>query len=48
MRLSVNQTIVDAEGVEHDKRLRDFRKSLGIHNHVVIAYGRQATAGRCT
>lgn len=35
---SVNQTIVDAEGSQHYKRLRDFLKPLGIQNNVVIAY----------
>ena len=40
--LSVNQTIVDAEGVEHYKRLRDFLKPLGIWNNVVMAYGLSA------
>jgi hypothetical protein len=40
--LSVNQTIVDAEGVEHYKRLRDFLKPLGIRNNVVMAYGLSA------
>ena len=29
MSLSVNQTIVDAEGVEHYKRLREFLEPLG-------------------
>ena len=38
LSLSVNQTIVDAEGVEHYKRLRGFLKPLGIQNNVVIAY----------
>ena len=41
--LSVNQTIVDAEGVEHYKRLRDFLKPLGIQNNVVMAYDLSAT-----
>ena len=43
MRLAVNQTIVDAEGVEHYKRLRDFLKPLGIRNNVVMAYDASAT-----
>jgi hypothetical protein len=38
MSLSVNQTIVNAEGVEHYKRLRDFLKPLGIRNNVAMAY----------
>ncbi len=43
MSLAVNQTIVDAEGVEHYKRLRDFLKPLGIRNNVVMAYDVSAT-----
>lgn len=43
LSLSVNQTIVDAEGVEHYKRLRDFLKPLGIQNNVVMAYDLSAT-----
>ena len=43
MSLSVNQTIVNAEGVEHYKRLRDFLKPLGIRNNVVMAYDLSAT-----
>ena len=43
MNLAVNQTIVDAEGVEHYKRLRDFLKPLGIRNNVVMAYDVSAT-----
>lgn len=35
---SVNQMIVDAEGGERYKRLRDFLKPLGIQNNVVMAY----------
>ncbi|MDE0187192.1 MAG: SPASM domain-containing protein [Candidatus Poribacteria bacterium] len=38
LSLSVNHTIVDAEGVEHYKRLCDFLKPLGIQNNVVTAY----------
>ncbi len=43
MSLSVNQTIVNAEGVEHYKRLRDFLKPLGIRNNVAMAYDLSAT-----
>ena len=43
LRLGVNQTIVDAEGVEHYKRLREFLKPMGIHNNVVMAYDVSAT-----
>lgn len=43
LSLSVNQTIVDAEGVEHYKRLRDFLKPLEIQNNVVMAYDLSAT-----
>lgn len=43
LRLGVNQTIVDAEGVEHYVRLREFLKPLGIHNNVVMAYDVSAT-----
>lgn len=43
MSLAVNQTIVDAEGVEHYKRLRDYLKPLGIRNNVVMAYDISAT-----
>ena len=43
MNLAVNQTIVDAEGVEHYKRLRDFLKPMGIRNNVVMAYDVSAT-----
>ena len=43
MSLSVNQTIVDAEGVEHYKRLREFLEPLGVRNNVVMAYDLSAT-----
>jgi MoaA/NifB/PqqE/SkfB family radical SAM enzyme len=43
LRLGVNQTIVDADGVEHYKKLRDFLKPLGVHNNVVMAYDASAT-----
>jgi AdoMet-dependent heme synthase len=43
LRLAVNQTIVDAEGVEHYRRLRDFLAPLGVRNNVVMAYDASAT-----
>jgi len=38
LSIAVNQTIVDAEGVEHYTLLREFLRPLGIRNHVVMAY----------
>ena len=43
MELAVNQTIVDAEGVEHYKLLRDELEPLGVRNNVVMAYDASAT-----
>jgi MoaA/NifB/PqqE/SkfB family radical SAM enzyme len=43
LRLGVNQTIVDAEGVEHYQRLRQMLRPFGIHNNVVMAYDASAT-----
>jgi MoaA/NifB/PqqE/SkfB family radical SAM enzyme len=43
IHLAVNQTIVDAEGVEHYKLLRDVLKPLGVRNNVVMAYDVSAT-----
>jgi len=43
LRLGVNQTIVDADGVEHYKKLRDHLKPLDVHNNVVMAYDASAT-----
>jgi len=43
LSLAVNQTIVDAEGAEHYKLLRDFLKPLGIRNQMVMAYDVSAT-----
>ncbi len=43
LRIAVNQTIVDAEGGEHYRLLRDFLRPLGIRNHVVMAYDVSAT-----
>ena len=39
LKLAVNQTIVDAQGLEEYRKLRDFLKPLGIHIQVVVAYG---------
>ena len=43
LTLSVNQTIVDADGVEHYKLLRDRLKPLGVNVHIVMAYDVSAT-----
>lgn len=43
LRLAVNQTIVDAEGLEHYPRLREFLAPLGVAHHVVFAYDASAT-----
>ena len=43
LRLAVNQTIVDAEGMRHYARLRDRLRPLGVRNQVVIAYDASAT-----
>ena len=43
MTIAVNQTIVDAEGVEHYPRLRDVLKKYGVQNHIVMAYDMSAT-----
>jgi MoaA/NifB/PqqE/SkfB family radical SAM enzyme len=43
LRLTVNQTIVDAEGVEHYRRLRDLLRPMGIANQAVLAYDTSAT-----
>lgn len=41
--LTVNQTLVDAGGMEDYRRLRDFLKPLGVRNNVVMAYDASAT-----
>lgn len=41
--LSVNQTIVDNEGLDHYRQLRDFLKPFDVFNQVVIAYDESAT-----
>ncbi len=43
LRLGVNQTIVDADGVEHYKRLREVLAPHGVFNNVVMAYDVSAT-----
>ena len=43
MEMAVNQTIVDAEGVEHYKKLRDRLAPLGVRNNFVMAYDASAT-----
>ncbi|MBI1289802.1 radical SAM protein [bacterium] len=43
LSLAVNQTIVDAEGAEHYRLLREELRPLGIHNHFVMAYDTSAT-----
>lgn len=43
MRIAVNQTIVDEEGVEHYRLLREVLRPFGIRNHVVMAYDVSAT-----
>jgi Fe-coproporphyrin III synthase len=43
MRLAVNQTVLDAEGARHYRRLRDTLRPLGVRNQVVIAYEASAT-----
>lgn len=43
LRLAVNQTIMDREGAEDYRRLREFLRPLGIRNNVVLAYDVSAT-----
>jgi MoaA/NifB/PqqE/SkfB family radical SAM enzyme len=43
LELSVNQTIVDEEGAEQYKKLRDYLKPLGARVNVVMAYDASAT-----
>ena len=43
LRLAVNQTIVDAEGVEHYRRLRERLRPLGVRHQMVMAYDASAT-----
>ncbi len=43
LELSVNQTIVDEEGVDQYKHLRNYLKPLGVRVNVVMAYDASAT-----
>jgi Fe-coproporphyrin III synthase len=43
IHLSVNQTIVDAEGMEQYRQLRNFLRPLGVQVNVVMAYDASAT-----
>ena len=43
LRLAVNQTIVDAEGVQHYPKLRETLEPLGVKNQMVMAYDASAT-----
>ena len=43
LELAVNQTVVDAEGAEHYRLLRDFLRPLGVRNNLVMAYDASAT-----
>jgi MoaA/NifB/PqqE/SkfB family radical SAM enzyme len=43
LSLAVNQTIVDAEGVEQYRLLREYLRPLGIINQMVMAYDVSAT-----
>lgn len=41
--LAANQTIVDADGVEHYRRLREILRPLDVAHHMVMAYDASAT-----
>lgn len=41
--LAANQTIVDAEGLEHYRLLREFLRPLGVRHNMVLAYDASAT-----
>ncbi|MCL4206453.1 MAG: radical SAM protein [Pirellulaceae bacterium] len=43
VRLAVNQTIVDAEGADHYRQLREILRPLGVANQIVLAYDTSAT-----
>ncbi len=43
LRLMVNQTIVDAEGAEQYRSMREFLRPYGVYNNVVLAYDQSAT-----
>ncbi|MCB9762958.1 MAG: radical SAM protein [Alphaproteobacteria bacterium] len=43
LRVAVNQTVVDPQGLEHYRRLRDWLAPMGVRNQVVLAYNASAT-----
>ncbi len=43
LSLAINQTIVDAEGVEHYKKLREVIRPMGVYHNMVMAYDSSAT-----
>jgi MoaA/NifB/PqqE/SkfB family radical SAM enzyme len=43
LRVAVNQTVIDAEGVDHYKQLRDELDKLDVRVHLIIAYSGSAT-----
>lgn len=43
LSLAVNQTIVDADGVEHYRKLHEFLRPLGVNHNMVMAYDVSAT-----
>jgi Fe-coproporphyrin III synthase len=43
LELAVNQTVVDEDGVEQYRRLKEFLKPLGVDHHFVMAYDVSAT-----
>ena len=43
LQLSVNQTIVDSEGIEQYRQLRDYLRPMNVRVNVVMAYDASAT-----
>ena len=43
LKVAVNQTVIDAEGVDHYKLLRDELAELDVRVHVIVAYSASAT-----
>ena len=43
LRLAVNQTVVDAEGIDHYRQLREVLAPLGVRHQMVMAYDVSAT-----
>lgn len=43
LSIAVNQTIVDADGVDHYSRLHEELRPYGVQNHIVMAYDVSAT-----